>query len=370
MAMTQALLWAALAALASGPQAPARAADTYAVQAKELWLGDGQRVEDGVLLVEGGKIKAVGRGVEVPAGTPRLTHDGVLSAGLVAFDCRVGLDGEASEPKRSVLPEGRVVDVFDSGDEGVGKALAEGITALVLAPAPSTLVGGRCAVVKTAHGAVLAPESHLALSLCDQALDANRYPTSPSGAMVELERLLDEGHGAFGAAASGRLPVLIEVSSRADVARALTLVERHELQGVLTGADRAGELADALAASGLGVAVGPFTGGTSQRALDSVLALAAAKVPLAFALEAPARHPASLRLSAALAIRAGLDPALAWNALTSGAAAAAGVGARVGRLERGLDADFVLWSGDPLDLGNRPVAVFVDGVRVYHGGER
>ena len=55
--MTQALLWAALAALASGPQAPSRAAETYAVQAKELWLGDGQRVEDGVLLVRAGSVR-------------------------------------------------------------------------------------------------------------------------------------------------------------------------------------------------------------------------------------------------------------------------------------------------------------------------
>jgi imidazolonepropionase-like amidohydrolase len=85
---------------------------------------------------------------------------------------------------------------------------------------------------------------------------------------------------------------------------------------------------------------------------------------------APERHAAGLRLSAALCVQAGLDPALAWSALTSGAAAAAGVGQRTGRLERGLDADFVLWSGDPLDLGSRPVAVFVDGVRAYHGGKR
>ena len=71
-----------------------------------------------------------------------------------------------------------------------------------------------------------------------------------------------------------------------------------------------------------------------------------------------------------MAMKAGLSGEAAWAGLTSGAAAAAGVEERVGRLAEGLDADFVLWSGDPLDLSHRPVAVFVDGARVWQGGAR
>jgi len=365
--MTQALLWASLAALGASPLPLARGADTFAVHAAELWLGDGQRIEDGVLLVEGGRIKAAGRGVDVPLGTPRIEHDSVISAGLIAFDCAVGLDGETSEPKRSVLATGRLIDAFDASAEGVAAALSEGITTLVLTPAPTTLAGGRCAVVKTAHGTVLSAEGLLALSLSEEALDPNRYPTSPSGAMTELERLLGAGQGALPAAA--RVAVLIEAPTRDDVRRALGLAERHGLRGALSGSRRAGELAEAIAAAQLAVVVGPFASGVAQRELDSVVALGRARVPLAFALELPTRHPAGLRLSASLCLRAGLDPAAAWSALTSGAAAVAGVQTRVGRLERGLDADFVLWSGNPLDLSSRPVAVFVDGVRAHQRGE-
>ena len=56
-----------------------------------------------------------------------------------------------------------------------------------------------------------------------------------------------------------------------------------------------------------------------------------------------------------------------WKALTSDAAKLAGVEARVGALQRGMDADFVLWSGHPLNLTSRVEAVYVDGAAA-HGG--
>jgi imidazolonepropionase-like amidohydrolase len=64
-----------------------------------------------------------------------------------------------------------------------------------------------------------------------------------------------------------------------------------------------------------------------------------------------------------------LAPARAIQALTGDAAAIAGVADRVGRIEEGRDADFVLWSGDPLDLGSAVVAVYIDGKRVKGGNE-
>jgi imidazolonepropionase-like amidohydrolase len=369
--MTPAIACIGLTALlAAPPVAQVGTVDSFAVRAKELWLDSGQRVEDGVLWVEGGKIRAAGRGVEVPEGTSLIEHQGVLTAGLIAFDCRLGIEAADFDPKRSVHPEGRVADVFDTGVAGVAGALREGITCLVLRPSASSLVGGTSAVVKTAHRTVVSSEAHLALGISNAALANDRFPTSKSGALAELERLFREPEGPFAAAAAGRLPVWIEVDERDDVRRALALVEAHGLTGVLGGSRRAGELASALAESGLTVAVGPFLGGTAQRELDGVVALGLAGVPLCFALEAPARHGAGLRISAAMCMRAGLDATAAWSALTAGAARAAGVEERVGRLASGLDADFVLWSGNPLDLQSRPEAVFVDGLRVWQGGAR
>ena len=76
-----------------------------------------------------------------------------------------------------------------------------------------------------------------------------------------------------------------------------------------------------------------------------------------------------LRISAASCIGQGLDPVVAWSALTDTAARIAGVETRVGRLAAGLDADLVLWSGHPLDLGSRPATVIVDGQMLVGGAQ-
>jgi len=346
---------------------PPSATETFAVRAADIHLGDGRRLEDGVLLVQAGKIRALGRGVELPEDLAVIEHDGVLAAGMVSCRSYSGSWGEVHDSTRSFLPELDVTHAFDPDHRDFEAALAEGITTVVLAPTGSNVAGGLTAVVKCAGGVVVRPRAHLALSLGANAIRPDREPTSYPGALQRLADHLAAGEGAFGRVAAGELPVLLEVGARHEVERALDFAQVHGLKGALRGAWRAGELADRVAESGLAVVVGPFEPGISAHSVDSVVALADAEVALAFGLDAPLHDPAALRLSAALCVRAGLDRDAAWTALSSGAARIAGVGDRLGRLERGLDADFVLWSGDPLELTSRVEAVFVDGALVSGG---
>ena len=55
--------------------------------------------------------------------------------------------------------------------------------------------------------------------------------------------------------------------------------------------------------------------------------------------------------------------------MCSDAASIAGVERRIGKLERGLDADMVLWSGDRTELTSSVIAVYGDGTLVHGGGE-
>ncbi len=360
------------AALAAGAQAPAptqKASTAFAVRASVVHLADGTTLDDCVLWVEDGVVKACGRGVEPPPGTPLIVHDGALSAGLVAAHSYSGGRAEVADVTRAVLPDGRLVHAFDRGHGDFGRALAAGITTLVLAPRAWNLVGGKTAVVKTAGGKVLSDGAHLHLALHTTALWGTREPTSWPGALAELERRFAEPEGAFAEVVDRRLPVMIEAWERHEVARAVDFAVAHRLSGALRGGRRAGELVDAVRASGLALIVGPFAPGEDRENLRSVALLAEAGVPLAFGLDSPQNDPEALRFSAALCVREGLDPTTALQALTKTAAEVAGVERRVGRLERGFDADFVLWSGPPIELTSRVVAVYVDGVRVL-GGDR
>ncbi|MBN2265555.1 MAG: amidohydrolase family protein, partial [Candidatus Aminicenantes bacterium] len=71
-----------------------------------------------------------------------------------------------------------------------------------------------------------------------------------------------------------------------------------------------------------------------------------------------------LALAAALAVRGGLDRETALRAVTLTAAEILGVGARVGSLEPGKDADIVVFDGDPFHYKTRVVRVFIDGREV------
>lgn len=397
------LLVALAALVAAEAQEPAASSpERVQVRATRMIGADGSSVDDGALVIEGGRIARVGRGADLDPNLPILEHDGVLTAGIVVCQTHSGAAGEVYDAARSVLPEARLVHAFDPRHSDFEKALEAGITSMVIAPSDQNLAGGITAVVKTT-GEVLKEEGHLALSFSGRSLAGgvtsfnlffeaeeesavpaaqdgglentevsgrgSRYPTSYPGALEELGRLFGDPRGAFARAAHGELPVLIEAMDRSEVVRALAFAKERGLKGAVRGAPLAAELVPRFKESGLGAILGPYSVGHKRRSLESLAKLAEAGVPVAFALDAPAHDPEELRLSAAMTLGAGAESAQAWRALTVDAARIAGVDERVGSLEPGKDADFVLWSGDPLDLSSRVVAVYIGGQLVYDGAE-
>jgi imidazolonepropionase-like amidohydrolase len=342
---------------------------SFAIRAKKIRL-DGERVlDDAVIEVADGRIRAIGKGLAIPGDMPVIEHDGVVSAGLVACHSYSGTRGDVLEGKRAFTPDARIVDTFDPSHPDFKRAIESGITTLVLTPGNGNVASGLSAVVKTSGGRVLAPEAHLALCFSGEALRNNRFPTSSAGAVDALEAAFTKPTGAYELAASGRLPVLLNTAGRDDVQRALDFAQRHKLHGALCGAWLGGDLADAIAKSGLTLIVGPLGPGTGLRNLDSLAALDKAKVPFAFGVDAPWQSNDALRMSAAICVHAGVAATTVWDGLTARGAEVAGVGDHVGKLERGYDADLVLWSGDPLDLTSSIKAVYVDG-RLALGGKQ
>ena len=106
-----------------------------------------------------------------------------------------------------------------------------------------------------------------------------------------------------------------------------------------------------------------------NRTLRSAGILARAGVKIAITTDHPVIPINFLVYQAALAVKDGLDPATALRSLTVNPASMLGLDEQIGSLKPGLDADVVLWSGDPLDVMNRALRVFVRGDEVYHFDE-
>ncbi len=348
-------------ATATLPSASLSGDGPLAIRAKVVWTGGGRVLENAVVVVEDGRIQSVGTDAQIPEGAEVLEHDGYLTAGLIALHGATGAVGETRDSTRPALPEARVGLALDARASDFELLRGAGITSILVTPDPSGVTGGTSALVKTMGGVVLRDPAHLSLVFSVDGLAGNREPTSKSGALALLSALFAEPRGVVAEARDGKLPCLFEVREREDVGRALAFAAEHKLRGTLHGAWLSGEMSEPIAKSGLSVIVPVLGVGAPKRVLDAVARLGKDGVVFGFGLDTPWNHADAMRFSAALCVRAGLDRQAAWQGLTANAAKIAGVEARTGRIERGLDADLCLWSGDPLDLASRPSVVIVGG---------
>jgi len=354
---------AALPSFASFASPLAQSDAPLAIRARAVWTGT-KVLENAVVVVADGRIQAVGTDVEIPDDAEVLEHAGVLTAGMIALHGTVGAFGESRDTTRPALAEARMGIPVDARSADFAPLSNAGITSILVTPDSSGITNGTTAFVRTADGKVLRDPAHLSLVFSNEGLSSNREPTSRSGALALLNELFDKPSGVVADAKSGKLTCLFEVRERDDVLRAIAFAKGLKLSGALHGAWLSGELGEPIRDSGLSVIVPALGVGTPKRVLDAVARLEKDGVVFGFGLDAPSNHPDVLRLSAALCVRAGLEPQAAWRGLTAHAAKIAGVEARMGRIERGLEAELVLWSGDPLDLATRAEVVISAGKSV------
>jgi len=348
--------------------APAAASDVVVVRADHLYLGHGEPIENGVLVVSDGKVTAAGVGVKAPAGAVVIEHEGWVTPGLFGAFTMDGIGSERRDDTRPLMPEARIVHSLRPRTAALARNLRAGVTTITINPDTGRPCSGASALVKT-HGAkVVDAELQLCLDISYGAVKADEHPTSLASLRELLDDVLSEGAGSFGRAASGELPVIIRARDRQSLRAAASLAKGHGLRGAIFGSYWAEELVDEVAASGLGVVCDPVGVATNHRALRSVLALAAGGVDISFGLVTPANPPENLRVGAAMCVREGLDPNIALAAMTGTAAKVSGAGDQAGIIAVGRDADFVLWSGSPIELSSSLEEVWVDGHRV-HGGD-
>lgn len=154
-----------------------------------------------------------------------------------------------------------------------------------------------------------------------------------------------------------------------DIFTAIRLSKEFDLDYVLIHATDGSVIAKELGEEKASCVVGPLFCDRCKPELRNQTIETAAKltkqgVEVAICTDHPENPIQYLPVTAGLAVRGGMSEADAIKAITINPARICGIDNRVGSIEVGKDADFVLFKGSPFDITTPPEAVFMDGKRI------
>lgn len=362
------------------------------------------------ILVKDGKIAEIGAGLT--ADCPTFDAAGLhIYPGFVEAHCHIGLDGsgigfegdDCNEMTDILTPQLRAIDGIYPQDPTFREALEAGVTTVCTGPGSANVLGGQFAVIKTAghrvDDMIVRPFAAMkcafgenpkrcykdknnysrmstAAKLREALLKAQEYDAKKQAAGddpakrppldVKLEALLPVLHG--------EVPLKAHAHRADDIFTAIRIAKEFGVRLTLEHVTEGHLIAEDLAKEDYPMAVGPSLTHASKFELRNktfttpgILAKAGCRVSII--TDSPVIPQSYLPLCAALAVRAGMDPFDALRAITIRPAEHIGAADRVGSIECGKDADFVVMDG-PWDAVSSGVkAVFVNGEKVCGAAE-
>ena len=383
-------------------------AETIAItHAKIVTLGSAGQIDDGSIIVKDGRIAAVGANVVVPSGARVIDAGGrLVTPGVVASNTSLGA-GEVEGESSSDDFAGATDQLSAAFDVSLGVNPASmlipvarmgGVTRAVITPElggrgdkkGDKLFNGQVAVIDMSGEVHSITKSHAALAVDAGSSTAGRLGGSHGGVLQRLEADLDEAasyaankggyeHGthrpyrqskedleALQPIIQGKEPLLIEVHRAADIRRVIDLGKRLKLKLILNGVEEGWLVASDIAASGYPVLLDPQADLPSEfeslnSRMENAGLLSAAGVTIVIIPPYVGHYARQVRYNAGYAVAHGLPWEAGIAAITRNPAQVFGFSEKAGRIEAGLEADLVVWSGDPLEMLTVPLHVLVKG---------
>jgi len=376
----------------------------------------GKDIENGSILVENGKIKAVSEGEQSGTDGAEVIDAGgkLVTPGLVDAHTHLGLFGtgvrwegmDVNEMTDPITPHLRAFDAINPMDQAFELARNAGITAVGTGPGSANVICGTFAAIKTygkriddmvlkrdmamkiafgenakqvyGESAKKAPMTRMAIAamIRETLIKAQRY-------MQDLEEYEasdkpDKKRPAFDMKLEALLPVLRrEIPFKAhahradDIFTACRIANDFNVRISLDHCSEGHLIADELEKEGKPCIVGPTfvhpgKPEVRNKSFETVKILIEKGLVVAITTDSPVIPLEGLPLCVGLAIKAGTPEAKAWECITINPAKIMGVEDRIGSLEHGQDADIVIHSGNPLlDIWSAPLYTIIDGKIVY-----
>ncbi|HXG68966.1 MAG TPA: amidohydrolase family protein [Blastocatellia bacterium] len=368
----------------------------------------GPAIENGVLVVHRGKIVAVGpqASTTIPSDAQRHDVSGkVIMPGLVDSHSHIG-GGSGGDGSAPIQPDVRILDSFNARSSSLKRARAGGITTVNVMPGSSHLLSGQTLYLKLRRGDTVddllikdaqgniaggikmangtnsiragssgpfpGTRSKSAALQREQFVKAQEYREKIRRANGDKEKMppRDLAMEALVDVLDGKRIVQFHTHRFDDILTALRLSKefgfRIVLQHVSEGWKVADEIARAKAPCSVIVIDSP--GGKIEAmnaSMETGKILDRAGALVGFHTDDYITDSRLFMRSAALAVRAGMPRDKALYALTMANAIMLDLQNRVGSLEAGKDADFLVLSGDPLSVYTKVLATYVEGEKVF-----
>lgn len=391
------LAGAAATVLIAGLAAPAPAAAqdrAIAFTGARILTMAGEPIENGTLVIQNGKILAVGADVAVPADAERIAAQGrVIMPGIVDTHSHIGqvAGADGSGP---IQPEVRAMDSIDPLSSSIAKARAGGVTTANIMPGSGHLMSGQTFYMKLRGGRTI---EDIAFQMTDgRALGGMKMAngTNPMGrsgfpgtraksASLVREVLTeakvwcagdrkkrDLAKEALCEVLSGERLVHFHTHRADDIMTVLRLKREFGFNVLIQHGTETWKIADELARAG--VPVSNITldapGGkleTMDLRMDNAGILERAGVLVSIHSDDAIVDSRMMLREAALAVRGGMTRDGALRALTINGAKQMKLDARVGSLEAGKDADFLVLDGDPLSVYTHVLETWVEGAKLF-----
>jgi imidazolonepropionase-like amidohydrolase len=368
-------------------------------------------IEDGIILVEDGKIKAIGKQIDIPLpkGFPVVTA-AVVTPGLIDAHSVVALSGslnskkadqdqdELSDPNQADL---RVLDSFNPNEPLLQFVREHGVTVLHALPGRANVIAGQTGIFRT-HGrtaeqmkirfpaGVLVNLGEVPKTTYPGKLPGTRMGTAnlvrtaltSAQSYAQKKQTAKEPpapnlkHEALELVLKKKIPLIFSAHRADDLMTALRIAKEYDLQTMLSLATEGYLIPEAIQAAKVPVIVHPTmqrpsTPETFNGHLGNAAFLVERKIPVAIstAFEGYVPKTRVLRYEAAIAMVNGLGFDGALRSITLDAAKILGIDDQYGSIAAGKVADLVLYDGDPFEHSTHVTHTILGGRVIYDRGE-
>lgn len=358
----------------------------------------------GDILIEDGKIKAIGKELALEEGTEVIDAEGLMVyPGFVEAHCHLGLDNYAcgfeghdyNEMTDILSPQLRGIDSINPMDPTLEMAAQGGVTCVAAGPGSANVLGGTFVAMKTVGKRIdkMVVKNPIAMKCAFGENPKRCYKDKTSSCRMDIASKLRETlnrardymerkelagedvskRPAYDPKLEALIPVLkkeIPLKAHAhradDIFTAIRVAKECDVDLTLEHVTDGSLIVEELAAENYPVAVGPSFGHATKlelinKSFETPGLLAKAGCQVSIITDSPVIPQQYLALCAGLAVQSGMDEFDALKAITINPAKHIGVADRVGSLEVGKDADIVIADGSPLVSTTKIWKVLIDG---------